>query len=418
MATVSALILKDNKKKDGSWNVVIRITHKTKSVYIPTTHFVVKDQINKKFQIKDTSLMDNYINPLLKTYRDAINSIGGEIPYLTIQEIKERILSPQTARIDFIAFSRSHIEKLIKAGRLSSTKSLVTVVNSLIDYFKTDDIQITTITSSFLNKYEDFLRSPRTFERPNHKGKTLKYKDNVLSDSGVHNHMRDLRLLFNAARNFYNDEDSGIIRIKHYPFKKYKVGQAPQTEKRGLTIEQIKGIRDYSAKPESRAELARDLFMLSFYLCGMNAADMYNLKSGAVKRVNYNRSKTESRRKDKGYISIHLPDIAKPIYKKYAGKLQKRYSTCGGLLNAIDQGIKAISKSVQFDFDFYSARHSVGDIARNKLGFSKDDIALALNHKDRVNSTTDIYISKDWTIVDKVQKAIIEYVSESVKKIF
>lgn len=195
MATVSATILKDNKKKDGTWNIVIRITHKTKSAYIPTTHFVTKDQLNKKFDIKDNTLMDNHINPLLKTYREAINNMAGEIPHLSIAEIKERLTAPKSSdRIDFIAFSRLHIEKLIKAGRLSSTPTLLTVINSLIDYFKTETVLITSITSSFLIKYEEFLRSPRTFERQNHKGKSLKYKDNTLSDSGLHNHMRNLRL--------------------------------------------------------------------------------------------------------------------------------------------------------------------------------------------------------------------------------
>jgi hypothetical protein len=36
--------------------------------------------------------------------------------------------------------------------------------------------------------------------------------------------MRDLRTLFNAPKGKYNDDDLGIIRIPHYPFKKYKIG--------------------------------------------------------------------------------------------------------------------------------------------------------------------------------------------------
>jgi hypothetical protein len=34
-----------------------------------------------------------------------------------------------------------------------------------------------------------------------------------LSDTGLHNHMRDLRILFNDIRDFYNDEDQDFIRI-------------------------------------------------------------------------------------------------------------------------------------------------------------------------------------------------------------
>ncbi len=50
------------------------------------------------------------------------------------------------------------------------------------------------------------------------------------------NHIRDLGIMFNAACNQYNNEDLGIYKIKHYPFKKYKVGSPPITKKRNNTI--------------------------------------------------------------------------------------------------------------------------------------------------------------------------------------
>ena len=40
----------------------------------------------------------------------------------------------------------------------------------------------------------------------------------------------------------------------------------------------------------------------------------------------------------------------------------------------------------------------------------KDDIAEALNHVDGEHKVTDIYIEKDWSIVDKVQSAVIAYI--------
>lgn len=56
---------------------------------------------------------------------------------------------------------------------------------------------------------------------------------------------------------------------------------------------------------------------------------------------------------------------------------------------------------------FYWARHTFGNTARNVCRMSKDDIALALNHVDEGNRTTDIYIAKDWKIVDDVQRNVI-----------
>jgi hypothetical protein len=54
--------------------------------------------------------------------------------------------------------------------------------------------------------------------RLNQEKKVVKTTKKGLADSGLHNHMRDLRTMFNAARNLYNNEDLGIYKIKHYPF--------------------------------------------------------------------------------------------------------------------------------------------------------------------------------------------------------
>jgi hypothetical protein len=133
-----------------------------------------------------------------------------------------------------------------------------------------------------LRLYERYLRSERTLVRESHK-KTFTITSPGLSDGGLHNHMRDLRGLFNVARSYYNDEDLCIIRIPHYPFKEYKVIDRPETDKRNLTISDIFKIRNYQAEPGSRIKLASDLFMLSFSFCGINAVDFYYLKKNNVK---------------------------------------------------------------------------------------------------------------------------------------
>lgn len=66
----------------------------------------------------------------------------------------------------------------------------------------------------------------------------------------------------------------------------------------------VVAIRDCDTKPNSLAKLFKDLFMLSFYLCGMNAKDMYLIKDFNEDRISYNRGKTKDKRKDSAFISI------------------------------------------------------------------------------------------------------------------
>jgi len=120
-------------------------------------------------------------------------------------------------------------------------------------------------------------------KRCNQLGKEVITVERGLSDSGLYNRMRDLRTLFNAACLRYNNEDLRLYKIKHYPFKRYKIGSAPLTRKRNNSFEEIIKIRDCSTPPNSRTEMAKELYMLSFYLCGMNAVDIYHAAANSIR---------------------------------------------------------------------------------------------------------------------------------------
>ncbi|EEI93599.1 hypothetical protein HMPREF0765_0751 [Sphingobacterium spiritivorum ATCC 33300] len=408
MATVSAKVYEHHKKADGTYNVKICVHHKSERKFIDTNHFVVKKQLTKDFKIKDPFIADK-VEQQLRDYRKMISDLDDRLDYFTATSLRD-YLRDKDEDIDFIKFCTQHIERLKKEGRGGSAKNQAVIRNSLVDYFKRPSVSIKEINSNMLMAYERYLRSERTMTRYNQDNKPVVTTEKGLSDSGLHNHMRDLRTLFNAARELYNNEDLGIYRIKHYPFKKYKVGSPPLTKKRNNTLEQVLIIRDCVTKPGSRAELAKELYMLSFYLCGMNAVDLYQITERDIRngRVDYNRSKTEGKRKDNAFISIKIVDEAKPLLEKYLGKLRERYSSANCLNWALSKGMEQLRKLTGIpELTLYWARHTFANTARNDCRMSKDDVALALNHVDEGNRTTDIYIAKDWKIVDDVQRKVI-----------
>ncbi len=411
MLTVKATVLKHHQKSDGSFNVKIRVTHNRVSRYIDTVHFVVGKQLNKKGEIRD-SIIALQVDKTLNEYRKAIGELGSRVDFMNCDQIVD-YLKNANKEIDFIEFGRIHINELMAQNKRGTSVNFRSVLNSLVDFFGRDKVNITEINVNMLRSYEKYLRSERKLTRESHQ-KAFTIISPGLSDGGLHNHMRDLRGLFNVARNYYNDEDLGIIRIPHYPFKKYKIIDRPETMKRNLTVREILKIRDQVAEPGSRIELARDLFMLSFYFCGTNAVDFYYLKKNNIKngRLEYKRAKTKGKRKDQAFISIRIPAEAELLLNKYIGKLQLRFSSHTGLSTALSQGLRKMQKGTQIpDVTFYWARHSFATLARNACRKSKDDIALALNHVDESRKTTDIYIQKDWTIVDEVQSAVLELIN-------
>ncbi|WP_407427261.1 site-specific integrase [Arcticibacter sp.] len=408
MATVNIMVYEHHKKTDGTYNVKIRVYHRKVKKLIDTTFFVTQKQLDSKLEVKDKFVLKS-LEATLDNYRKWISELGDKLNFFSAEELRN-YLRDKKQDVDFIKFCAQHIEQLKSDGRTATANNHRTVRNNLIDYFGREQVSINEISSNMLFSFEKFLKRPRIMYRVDQFGKLVEIAGEGASDSSIHNYMRDLRTLFNAACTAYNNEDLGIYKIKHYPFKKYKIGSAPLTKKRNIGIDELKQIRDCIVEPDSRAELARDLFMLSFYLCGMNAVDLYQLDKNIVKdnRLEYNRSKTRLIRRDNAFISIKIVAEAKALLDKYAGTLKSRYNTIQNLNRAICKGMLQIREITGINFvTFYWARHTFANLARNKCRMSKDDVALALNHIDEGHRTTDIYIEKDWSIIDEVQEKVV-----------
>lgn len=413
MATIKAKIYKHHEKQDGTYNVKICIHHKDERRYINTNHYLVKKQLTAELKIKDRFIAD-LVETQLIGYRRIVSDLGFKVDSFSCEALRD-YLRDRDADIDFITFCNGHIERMNLEGRCGTAKNHLKIKNSLIDYFKRGFVSITEINSNMLVSYEEYLKTERKMVRVNQLGKFVTTIEKPMNQTSVYNQMKDLRTLFNAARNLYNNEDLDLIRIKHYPFKKYKVGAPPLGKKKNNTIAEMILIRDCETEPGSRAELAKELYMLSFFNCGMNAVDIYQCTENNIcdGRINYSRSKTRGKRRDDAFISIKIIEEAKPLLKKYLGKLPERYVTFGTLNTALSIGMKEICRKVGlYGVTFYWARYTFANVARNSCRMSKDDVSLAMNHVDQGTCTLDVYLEKDWDIVDEVQEKVVQLYKE------
>jgi hypothetical protein len=406
MTTISSKVFQHHRKADGTYNVKICIYHQKERVYIDTAHYVTDKKLTSIFTIKDP-VLSRLVNQTLDDYRETISRVSNKIDFLDARELRDYLISKNEA-IDFIKFCQLHIDSLDKNGQKKSAANYRTIRYSLIDYFKKNKVSTDEITLNSIRGYEQYLKSDRAITRTNQFGKSVTTLSRKLSANSISNYLRDFKGLYSAALSFYNNTHSDIVRIKHNPFEHFKIADATQTKKRNITITQVRKIRDCKVISDTSAELARDLFMLSFYLCGINAADLHAGTYQIVgDRVEYNRSKTKGKRKDNAFISIRVIPEASTLLYKYRN-LSKRYATSENLNAALSTGMRQISVMTQIpDITYYWARHTFANLARNTCRKSKDDVALALNHVDQARKTTDIYLAKDWSIIDEVQLAVV-----------
>ena len=422
MATITAKVFRHHIKNDGTLNIKFKLYHSNALCYIPSSFYVSYQQVlpnperKTEFIVKNIDIM-HQIEKSLDEYRLIIGMLGNRLKYLSCIQLKE-YLEGMGQHLDFVDFGKDFIKSLEDNGKFKNASNYRTVIYSLIDFFGKPKISFEEIDTNRLILWERYLRTERTISRFNQNGRLITSKVKPLQNRSIHNYLRNLRALFNHAKRKYNNRGIGYSEIKHDPFKDYPKIIVPQTEKRHLDVSTVPVIRDTICRKDRRAALARDLFMLSFYLCGINAVDLYKVNSSNLinGRLEYNRSKTRERRIDGAFISVKIVEPAVEILSKHIGKLSKRYATVDGLNKALGFGMKKICKINSLrGITFYSARHTVGNLARNKCRCSKDDVALALNHVDLGRKITDIYLDKDWSIMDELQEKVISLLNDENK---
>ena len=434
MASFTISIQKHQKRTDGKYPVSIRLTYKRKISYLKTEYYVSDKQLNKDLKLIDKFLLKQLNNKIDEYDEIIVKKLGEKINQYNIHELKEYLIkyskSGTNSTIDFIKFAKKHIDK-IKHKQDQRARRLQTTVNSLIDFFGREEISVREITSKILAEYEDYLLKPHTIKRINQHGKQITQKRPPLATASIRDYMADIRTLFNAAKVEFNDDEKDETLITHYPFTRYKLPKATGPVKRSLKVALLNSVINApdmvinGTHGINRANLSRDVFALSFYLVGMNTVDLYGIDLYEDGRLTYNRSKTKERRLDEALISIKVEPEVLPLIEKYRDKTGKRvfcfyqmYSSYQIFNANINQGLKQLATAcdIKATLTTYFARHSWATIARNNCRISKDDVHLALNHIDGHLRVTDLYITKDWSIIDEANRKVIDYVCSQAEQ--
>ena len=383
-------------RSDKTWSVHIRFTHNNKTRYIPTTMYIAKKDITASFKIKNANILDR-CNDIIKEYRGRLSELTLEFNDIDIDTIVSYIRKKKESKgVSFTEFASKWIEE----STIKGIKNYKTALNALCSFVGRDNILCEEINVKTMKAFENALK-----DRP--RAQSL--------------YPNCIKTMFNAARDYYNDEDNDIIRIKH-SLDRYKPVEQNVAEKRALDIETIRRIFTLPYDnirikgKSSRHDLALDCFRLSFCLMGMNSADLYYADRLEDNTIIYDRMKTKDRRRDKAKIQVKITNYIKPLVEKYKGKervfnFYERFTTMESFNRAINIGLKDIGKEIGIErLQFYAARHSMATIAVNDVGISKYIVNDMLNHTDQSLKITELYIKKDFSHINEANVKLLDYI--------
>lgn len=373
MALLNAVVLTSKSIKGGRNKVRISVAHNGETRYIVTDIIL---NSNKEFKnglvVKraDATILNTKIRNLLQRYQTALD----ELEYINGLTCPELVYQLRTAGNNKHRTLKSIYEEYmanahIKPGSVNCYK---VIWNNLVSFIG-DNTLAEHITHGTILGLDKYLRDRKL--------KSVTMRANIVF----------LMTLLKYAKR------CGYVKFRADPFLGYKL---PMNEVRQawLSIEEVKKIRDLNSTKPNLIK-CRDLFMLSYYLGGINIVDLLNINFNEQTEVlHYARKKTDNRPKLNKFVEFNIPDEAKEIIAKYKGKdgllnvtKFQRSSLCHYFFNfnmpklAEATGIKRLI--------YYSARKSFSQHAFN-LGISESVIDYILGHRvDKGGTALYAYIS-------------------------
>ena len=419
MLTIKAEIKRSELKVDGTYNVKIRFTLDRKVKRLSTNLFVTQQDLTKSLKFKEDTPIKREIDRLVLYYREQCLKLQLDRNHYSLDEIVEFLNGEQEKQqtIDFIKFSR----EWIASATIKGAPNYTTAINALVRFVGKEELDINLITLDFLEQFKAFLIG----ERDARTKKLMQQGKRVTSNRTLSLYLVSIKKLFNEAKRKFNKKDKNLILIPNPPFEDFKIPKQEATRKRAIPADIIKKVwklpyKDMKKgyKSTCRYNLAKDCFILSFCLMGINSADLYNATEMRGNTIIYNRTKTKARRLDGAKMMVDIPKIVQPLIDKYKDSTGKRlfnfyqyYGDEKTFNKAINCGLKEIGAILEVDdLEYYAARHSWATIALNKVGIDKYIVHAALNHIDDAMKVTDIYIERDFVNENKANTKVVKYV--------
>ena len=411
MASVKPYFDTRSPRKDGTCPLKLAVNHKGRTVLVSLNIYLFPDcwDTDKNEVVKDKRkvVYNDALRRRLHLAQDVIFKLSetGELKTMTAAVLKKRIEAgenpiPDLPTSETIPLLRDAFQDFISTCKTKGTKTIYQHTLDRIEKFADfDTLTFEQIDASWLRRFEAEL--------------TEGNKVNTIAL-----HLRNLRAVFNRAI------DEEVIPQGMYPFRRFKI-RKEATPKRSLTIDELRTLRDYPC--EDWQEKWRDMFMLIFYLIGINTVDLMGLTEVRNGRIEYRRAKTHR------LYSIKVEPEAQAIIDKYKGRkhllnFADRYADHGNFRRRMNSALQKIgpmewvkndskthpkNNKKQYNARFpnitsYWARHTWATIAAS-LEIPKETIAAALGHGG--NTTTDIYIDFDQRKVDEANRKVIDFLN-------
>lgn len=396
--TLSVVILPAKVLADGTHKLRIALAHNGQTRYYNTRFTVPSiDCLRNGVVVKVGNA--SYINQQLRNLQTKLYQAYDNIEdseYYTCSQLLALIKKGmERSRVrTFKDVSDEWLEFKASKCADSSMKSYRMGVRNF-GKFAGDDFMLQTLTAKTLYNYDNWLSSSLKLS-----GTTINIRINVLRD-----------IITYAVKHKY-------ISFSIDPFEDYKKHPVVirQCE---LPVAVLRKLRDAEI-PNPDLALTRDMIMLSFYLAGMNGADMFTLDlSNDI--ISFSRQKTKNRRKNSNPTTFTIQPEARAIINRYIGKDGKvRFGTIDNEFKMsafVSHTSDRIAKLIDYkgNLIFYSGRKTFSQLA-NMLGIQENVILYCLgdSYSSHHSNMLSFYTYVDKKMADNAIRKVLDFIASDL----
>lgn len=401
MATVKVKFRK-SKVKGKLGTIYYQLCHKQKTCQInPNIHIKSTQWDCHTQQVKaDTRVYDKMTITHLRIKNDLqqlqhiIRNFEVTNRVYTLKDIVDTFHTP-TRETTITNFFYTQISILTARRQLTTARNYYATISSFNNYIGNDQIPLTMITSDIIAGYQKWLQ---------YKG----IKRNTISF-----YMRNMRSVYNKAVKY------GIIS-QSFPFNETYTG-IDKTSKRAVNEHIILSIIQSNHITSNSVNFSKDIFLFSFYTCGMSFVDVAHLRHDNIT----NNTIIYTRRKTGQQMSIPIEPCMAEIINRYKPFTQntpyvfpiltttdivtanRQYQTA---IRYYNRNLKRLADMIGLSapLSSYTPRHTWATMARNcKIPLST--ISACMGHTSE--KTTQIYLdSIDNTVKSNANQCILAYI--------
>lgn len=388
MANFSIVIVPTKKLSNGRHRIRIAVAHHSQTRYISTQFTLDSTSQIKNGRVirhENAANMNACLRKLINEYEEIVTSISY-LPAISCTELIRIINYEQKKKgITFQSVAREYMNFMKGEEREKSYKLYMIASDRFIKYMK-GDFPLIQLTPLHIQEFAKVLREEN------------------LSDTTIRIYLTLIKVILNYAGKM------NYVTYSIHPFILFKM-PASNVRELDLSIDELKRIRDvHLLKPS--LSIARDIFMLTYYLGGINLRDLltYNFKDKDYMR--YIRHKTRNSKKGENEIVFTLQPEAKVIIDKYLTKEGYlkfgKYSSYKQIYSLIFRHIGKVSilSGIKKKVTYYSARKTFAQHGYN-LGIQIEKIEYCIGHSMKNNRPIFNYIKIMQEHADKVFREIL-----------